>query len=470
MDLERLKIDRKPRARRPRGAFGRLVPWLLLLGLLALGWTLRAPLQRRIDAFRLLEVRAYAVEESNAATAGAIRGTAANGYVVAARRAALSADTPGRVVALHVTEGSRVRAGEVVAELYAAEYEAAVRRAEADLASAQAEVARAQAEFESARAELEPLRGAVASAQAEQLSAAAESEWDRLEQARIERLVGERVFSERELDRARTSALGSAAREQAAEQAIANARAAVASGESRALASERALEVARAQLEAQRAALELARATLDKTYVRAPFDGIVVLKDAEVGEVVSPNSQSGSNARGSIVTMVDLDSLEVQAEVPETSIKSVRPAGRATIFLDAFPERAYAGRIDRIWPTANRQKATIEVRVAFEQPDERLRPEMGVRVVFEPEDAASQPQPPALRGLIVPDAALVQLDGRWGVFRLERNVARFQAVELGERRSGRTIVKSGLAHGDRVVLDPPPELEDGERVRLQSSS
>jgi len=469
LDLERLKIDRKPRARRRRGTFGRFAPWLLLVGLLALAWFLRAPLLRRIDAIRLIEVRAYAVEESNPATAGAIRGTAANGYVVAARRAALSADTPGRIVALHVTEGSRVRAGDVVAELYAAEYEAAVRRAQADLESARAEIARAQAELESARAELEPLRGAVASAQAEQLAAASEHEWNRLEQGRIELLVSQRVFSERELDRARTSALASAAREQAAQQAIENARAAVASGESRALASERALEVARARLESQRAALELARATLDKTYVRAPFDGIVVLKDAEVGEVVSPNSQSGSNARGSIVTMVDLDSLEVQAEVPETNIKSVRLEGRATIFLDAFPERAYAGRIDRVWPTANRQKATIEVRVAFEQPDERLRPEMGVRVVFEPEDAQSQPQQPALRGLIVPESALVQLEGRWGVFRLERDVARFQAVELGERRSGRVIVKGGLASGDRVVLSPPPELGDGERVRVQSS-
>ncbi len=466
MDLERLKIDRKPRARRPRGAFGRLAPWLVLLALLLLGWTLRAPLLRRIDAFRLLEVRAYAVEESNAASAGAIRGTAANGYVVAARRAALSADTPGRVVALHVTEGSRVRAGEVVAELYAAEYEAAVHRAQADLASAQAELARAQAELDSVRAELEPLRGAVASAQAEQRAAAAESEWDRLEQGRIALLVEGRVFSERELDRARTSALGSLAREQAAQQAISNAQAAVASGESRALASERALEVARAQVEAQRAALELARATLDKTYVRAPFDGIVVLKDAEVGEVVSPNSQGGSNARGSIVTMVDLDSLEVQAEVPETSIKSVRPQGRASIFLDAHPETAYAGRIDRIWPTANRQKATIEVRVAFEAPDERLRPEMGVRVVFEPEEAEAQTQPAVLSGLVVPESTLVQLDGRWGVFRLDRDLARFQVLELGERRSGRVLVRGGLASGDRIVLDPPPELGDGERVRV----
>jgi multidrug resistance efflux pump len=115
-----------------------------------------------------------------------------------------------------------------------------------------------------------------------------------------------------------------------------------------------------------------------------------VLKDAEVGEVVSPNVQGGSSARGSVVTMVDFASLEVQAEVPETSLAAVVVGRGASIYLDAFPEKAYAARVDRIWPTANRTKATVEVRVAFLERDERLRPEMGVRVVFEAEARRSR--------------------------------------------------------------------------------
>src|SRR6185436_18598851 len=119
---------------------------------------------------------------------------------------------------------------------------------------------------------------------------------------------------------------------------------------------------------------------LDKTDVRAPFDGIVVLKDAEVGEVVSPNVQGGSNARGAVCTMVDFDSLEVQANVPESALSSVLLQAPADVYLDAFPDDRYEGVVDRIWPTADRQKATVEVRVRLVKKDDRLRPEMGVRI------------------------------------------------------------------------------------------
>src|SRR5690606_1372654 len=125
------------------------------------------------------------------------------------------------------------------------------------------------------------------------------------------------------------------------------------------------IAVARAQVDVAKAIEEHAAATLDKTFVRAPFDGIVVLKDAEVGEVVSPNSQGGSNARGSVCTMVDFDSLEVQADVPETSLASVRIGAPVAIYLDAFPGRTYPGKVSRIWPTADRQKASIQVRIVF---------------------------------------------------------------------------------------------------------
>ena len=165
--------------------------------------------------------------------------------------------------------------------------------------------------------------------------------------------------------------------------------------------------------------------------------------------------------------MVDFATLEVQVEVPETNLSAVVVGADAQIFLDAFPEDAYRGKVLRIWPTANRQKATVEVRVGFEDPDEKLRPEMGARVVFAaaetPAEDAEHPQEPQI---IVPRSAVVLVAGKNHVFVLERDVARLREVVLGEERSGRVIVERGLADGERIVDAPPDTLEDGDRVRV----
>jgi len=202
--------------------------------------------------------------------------------------------------------------------------------------------------------------------------------------------------------------------------------------------------------------------------VRAPFDGVVVLKDAEVGEVVSPNVQGGSNARGAVCTMVDFASLEIQANVPETTLASVQLGAPADVFLDAYPNDRYEGKVDRIWPTADRSKATVEVRVRLLVPDDRLRPEYGVRVVFRsaeakvPVDASA----PTQTGMVVPETAVVQNGGGEGVFVLERDTVKLASVTTGERRSGRIVIEAGLRAGQTIVVDPPTTLHDGDRVRV----
>jgi RND family efflux transporter MFP subunit len=192
-----------------------------------------------------------------------------------------------------------------------------------------------------------------------------------------------------------------------------------------------------------------------------------VLKDAEVGEVVSPNAQGGSNARGAVCTMVDFDSLEVQANVPENTLKSVEVGAPADVFLDAYPDERYAGTVDRIWPTADRQKATIEVRIKFERRDERLRPEMGVRIVFRSDRDAAPAATTQPRRIVVPQEALVQFDGKTGAFVVERDTVRFAEVTAGEAKGGRVAVDAGLIANQRIVLDPPATLQDGDRVRTQ---
>ena len=208
-----------------------------------------------------------------------------------------------------------------------------------------------------------------------------------------------------------------------------------------------------------------AKATLDKTYVRAPFDGIVVLKDAEVGEVVSPTSLGGNSARGSVCTMVDFASLEVQADVPETSIASVKLGAAANIYLDAYPGRTYPGRVSRIWPTASRQKASIEVRVVFEKRDKDLRPDMGVRVVFL-SDGKAATDAVGTAQILIPEDTLVEIQGQTGVFVLERDTVRFQTVEIGKRKAGKVEVISGLKIDQQIVTKPSSDLDDGSRVYL----
>ncbi|TAJ11205.1 MAG: efflux RND transporter periplasmic adaptor subunit [Planctomycetota bacterium] len=476
-DLASLKIDRAPRRRSNGSGFGRFVPWLLLLLVAVALWMFRAPLMAKLDAWRLPVVDVVRVEKSSAAAASAISGTSANGYIVASRRAALSADTPGRIVELNVTEGSAVKQGEIVAKLYSEELEAALRQAEAALAATTQTVAQANADAQAARSDLPRLQKEVESAEASVQVERPMRDWYRQEIERFGKLAEQGVSDARRVDEARANLSGTEARMRAAATRKEAAEAALATGHAQVERMEAAVRTAEAQVPVLAAARDLAKATLSKTEVRAPFDGIVVLKDAEVGEVVSPNVQGGSNARGSVVTMVDFASLEAQAEVPETTLPTVVAGRPAKIFLDAYPDRPYTGVVSRIWPTANRSKGTVEVRVQFDAPDEFLRPELGVRVVFlgaQPTQAGqaqpSEASQPAQPRILISETCLVQQDGKTGVFALERDVLRFVALGLGERKSGRVVVESGLVGGEDIVQNPATSLKNGDRVQRKNGS
>jgi HlyD family secretion protein len=468
MDLEPLKIDRSRARRRPSGGgVGRGLGIAILVVGLILAWLLRAPAMRLLDRVRLPQVKTYKVVRSDPATAGAIQGLAANGYVVAARRAALSADTPGRIVELHVTEGSVVEKGQLVARLLDEEYAAAVARTEADLEQAGAALKRADAAVASAQTFVAQNNEQGQAAQAAVEAAQADLRLAEVELVRARELREKAINTPGDLDRA-------LATRDRAKAGLEQARALLRAGKNATEGAEAQVELARAdcavaaaRVKVASAARDQAAATLRKTEVRAPFKGIVVLKDAEVGEVVSPNSMGGSNARGSVATLVDFASLEVQADLPETSLAGVEVGASAQIFLDAFPGEAYPGKVSRIWPTANRQKATIEVRVKFQAPDERLRPEMGVRVVFADKAAPKQAAPKEAPSILLPEEALVKIEGAEGAFVLERDVARFVPLRTGDRRSGQVIVVEGLDGGELVIMAPPLDLNSGDRVRLE---
>jgi multidrug resistance efflux pump len=295
---------------------------VIVLGLLGLvAFVFRAKIIDQVERWTLPNVKVERVVERSPSSIAAVTGISANGYIVARTRAALSADTPGRVVEMNVEEGSTVKKGDVVARLYADEYAANLARAQADVTVAEAARTRSIAEVETAEKSLATLQSNVKASEADVSQYDAGLKLAQLSLDRAKSLLESQVDTAERVDRAQRDLDEAVSRVAWAKARLESARRAVAEGEAHLAAARTAVSEADARIVSAKAARDLAAATLEKTEVRAPFDGIVVLKDAEVGEVVSPNSQGGSNARGSIVTMVDWNTLEVQVELQETSIE-----------------------------------------------------------------------------------------------------------------------------------------------------
>ncbi len=277
-----------------------------------------------------------------------------------------------------------------------------------------------------ARLDSRELRASLARLQADRVAREAEQERSRLALERQQTLSRTDDASRSDLDTAR-----------------ANAKAAV------------------AQVASVDASIEEIEARIDKTTVYAPFSGVVTEKNAEVGEIVA-SMGAGANARGSVATLVDFETLEVQIELAQTTLDVARTGAPVLIYLDAYPDEGYRGRIRQVWPTANRAKATVEVRAEFIDRDERLLPELGVRVVFVPESEAN-PTPPAV---LLPRRALLARE-QPTVMIVRDGVIELRTVTLRDAVGDDLIeIGSGLIGGETVVLDADPTLTDGDRVRL----
>jgi RND family efflux transporter MFP subunit len=331
----------------------------------------------------------------------------ASGYVVAQRKAAVSSKSTGRLVFLGVEEGSRVKQGQVMATLENDDLVAQRDQAAAQIRDAQASLAGAQAELTDARLQYE----------------------------RFQTLVRQDLVPRQDYDAA-------AARYQKAQAQVAGAQ---------------------AQIRVSQAALANAQATLEFTYIRSPFDGVVLTKNADVGEVVAPLG-AAATARGSVVTMADFDSLMVEADVAEANLDKVQHGQPCEIALDAISDRRFRGEVHMIVPTADRAKATVMSKVKFLERDERILPEMSAKVAFlsQPlEEGEDQPR------LAVAKNAVVTRNGRTVAFLIKENRVEAVEVETGDDMGELVEITAGLKEGDRVVLKPPASLKSGDRVRLQ---
>ncbi|HDR9836576.1 TPA: efflux RND transporter periplasmic adaptor subunit [Burkholderia multivorans] len=329
----------------------------------------------------------------------------ATGYVVPQRKAAVASKGQGRVEWLGVLEGTRVKKDEIIARLESRDVEASLAQALAQVKVARANLGVQQAELKDAEialrrtAALAP-RGAVPAAQLD-------------------------------TDTARVN----------------KARASVNSG-----------EAAVASAEANARAAQVA---VDQTVIRAPFDGIVLAKHANVGDNITPFS-SASDSKGAVVTIADMDTLEVEADVAESNIAKIRPGQPCEIQLDALPDMRFAGRVSRIVPTVDRSKATVLVKVRFVDRDDRVLPDMSAKIAFLSKPVSAQDRQPVTA---VQASAVVERDGRPVVFALQDDTVHAVPVARGAR-IGELVAVRGVKPGDTVVLAPGAALKDGAKVTV----
>jgi RND family efflux transporter MFP subunit len=384
---------------------GGWVKWVVVLGLLAAaGGGAWYVLSRE----RPIDVEVASVSERAAGTQASVLN--ASGYVTARRRATVSSKVTGKVIEVNVEEGMDVREGQVLARLDDSTLQAALRLYRAQLEAARRQIPESEVRLTQARVQLQ----------------------------RQERLRKEGLNTPNDID---------------------NAKAEVDAFEARVASLQEELKVAESQISLQQTAI-------DDTVIRAPFSGVAISKDAQVGEMISPVSAGGGFTRTGICTIVDMRSLEIEVDVNESYINRVRSNQPVTAVLDAYPEWQIPAAVIAVVPTADRQKATVLVRIGFKQLDPRILPDMGVKVTFLREsDTPVTPMQQAVT--LVPQAAVKSDSGTTYVLLVTNNTVERRAVKVGGTDGDRVEVLAGLKGGDRVVISPPPELAPGKLVEVK---
>jgi RND family efflux transporter MFP subunit len=402
--LKALRIDRSQREDHDRGP-GRW-PWVIgaVVALLLLGGAGWMWLSHRAIAVQT----ALAVSPSANTETGAV--LQATGYVTARRLATVSAQITGTLTEVLIEEGDHVSKGQVLARLDDSGSRANLAAAKAQASATHALVAQYQAQL-------------------------AQGVHDA---ARLHALSAHGLVSRQSAEQAQTQVNSLRAQLVAQQQ----------------------------QAKSADAQAAVAQVNFNYTVVRAPFTGVVTTKDAQVGEIISPLSAGGGFTRTGVGTIVDMDSLEVDVDVNEAYIGRVKPRMPAEAVLDAYPDWKIPGHVIAIVPTADRGKATIKVRVALEQKDVRIVPDMGARVSFleqEPQVAAPMPQ-----GVLVPAGAIAQRDHHSVVFVLDGDTARMRVVNPAAQVYGDLrLLPAAVKSGDSVVISPPQNLHDGSAVQMK---
>jgi len=398
--LKELRIERNQPIAEPARRWPWIAAALVVLAVVGGAWQALQPKPKQV---RTAQVQA--VNGETAMQAASVLD--ATGYVTARRLATVSAKITGKVADIYIEEGQQVAEGEILARLESTDADAQRALAQAQFDAAKTQVAQAQAQLELAKTTLQRQR----------------------------ELHAKNLGSRAALDQAQA--------------------------EFDALTA--ALAYAHRNVDVAQASLALAEIGVDNTIVRAPFAGVITVKAAQPGEIVSPISAGGGFTRTGIGTVVDMDSLEIQVDINESYIGRVKSGQQVEAVLNAYPDWKIPAEVIAIIPTADRSKATVKVRIAFLQKDARIVPDMGVRVSFlapVEETAATT----ATVGVAAPAEAIVPRNGKTIAFVVRDGHVKAREVQAEPARNGLRRIAKGLVPGETVVLAPPPDLSDGDAV------
>ena len=399
-DLSKLTIDRESKSFAPKRKRRWINKWTI--GLLVIAIVAGAMMMRSASAPATVETATV----TTAYPTAAITVLNATGRVSAWRKAAVSTKATGRLEWLGVQEGTRVKQGEVIARLETLDVAAARDSAVANTTATRANLEQGEAEMRDADSSYK----------------------------RSQDLYDKKFISESTLDTAR-------ARAEKAKAAVSSLKAAIGVAEANA---------------------RQAGVSVEQTLIRAPFDGIVLTKNANVGDIITPFS-SATDSKGAVVNMADMETLEVEADVSEASLSKVRVGMPTEIQLDAYPDVRLLGQVSRVVPTVDRTKATLLVKVKFVEKDERVLPDMSSKVAFLSRDPKPEERKPVTA---VRPEAVVTREGKSVVYLIgDKNVVKEVAVGKPEKL-GDLMQISGVKAGDKVVLSPPERVRDGASVAL----
>jgi RND family efflux transporter MFP subunit len=396
--LDELKIDRS-RARDP-------LPWgkifIVVLIIAIVGWGGFAFATRK----GVPEVKTVTIVEPSSGGGGLQTVLNASGYVTARRQATVSSKITGQVIEVLFDEGQTVQIGQVLAKVDPSNIKTSLEHAKAQLSVTRSAVTETKTQFEQAKRDLK----------------------------RTSDLFTHKISTQSELDKAQSEADALHARLERQQAEILVAEREVATWEQQ----------------------------LDDTIIRAPFPGVIVSKSAQPGEIISPMSAGGGFTRTGIGTIVDMASLEIEVDVNENYINRVESGQAVDAVLDAYPDWHTACKVIAIIPTADRQKATVKVRIGFDKLDKRILPDMGVKVSFQQNGNSAAAQ---AGGITIPKIAL-RKDGQQDiVFIVADNKLERRAVRTGSTRGDDVMVLSNLKSGEKVVVEGPENMKDGERVK-----
>ena len=367
----------------------------------------------------------------------------AAGYVVAHHKIELTPKVVGRVAWIGVEKGDPVKKDQVIVRLEDAEYRARVTQAEGNRAALKARLAELEA---GSRPE------EIALAKANLDEAKADLENSRVSLERAQSLTDAGVFPKQQLDDARARFESQKARVESLDRAFELVRIGP---------RQEVIDAVRGQVTQAEGELAYMRTRLEATLIRAPVEGTILERNVEVGEFVTTSFVGERGAKGYVVSLADLNDIQVELDISQDDFAKLGPNQRGAVWTDAFPDRKYKGKIVEISPEADRQKATVQVKVQILEPDDYLRPEMNANVAFlaDKKPAGTTPEKPTI---VIPAAAL--RDGN-AVFVLQGGRARRRPVSVGSTSSRGVEVTDGLVGGEDLIVNPSPELEDGDPVR-----